>query len=94
MTRKPGRTRSERKAQGDSFTAAEKTIGIGVGVFLGSLFGMVLGVSMACFGLTMWLWLVLAATGAIAGGFIGRRFPFSLEKHAPAEMDAEEDAAV
>ncbi|MBB6431418.1 hypothetical protein [Algisphaera agarilytica] len=94
MTRRPGRTRSERKALGESFTVAEHSIGVGVGIFLGTLFGMSLGVSMACFGLTMWLWLVLAFAGAIAGGIVGRRFPFSLEKHAPSEVPVEEEPTV
>lgn len=79
MTTQAGTKRQYRKAQGPPFTFAERAIGIGTGVFLGALAGLALGIGLACFGLTMWLWLVLPLAGASIGGAIGCHFPFPLE---------------
>lgn len=79
MSKKTAEKRRFRKDQGRAFTVLERAIGVGVGVLLGAIAGLMFGVSLACFGLTMWLWLVLPVSGAAIGGAIGWKFPFPLD---------------
>ncbi|MEM8496353.1 MAG: hypothetical protein AAF663_13305 [Planctomycetota bacterium] len=88
---KAGEKRQHRKTQNDQFSWVERAIGIGVGCFLGGLVGLMFGIGLACFGLTMWLWLVLPLTGVSIGAAIGWNFPFPLDDRESSEA---EDPAV
>lgn len=84
---KAGAKRQQRKARHERFSLAERAIGIGVGCWLGGLAGLAFGIGLACFGLTMWLWLVLPVTGIAIGGAIGWRFPFPLDESGAPKVD-------
>ncbi|MEL7089463.1 MAG: hypothetical protein AAGL98_13660 [Planctomycetota bacterium] len=58
----------------------ERVFSVFVGAFLGGLVGLFLGIGLACFGLTMWLWLVIPLTTATIGGVIGIKKPIDLDE--------------
>ncbi|MEM7711575.1 MAG: hypothetical protein AAF264_12675 [Pseudomonadota bacterium] len=86
-------SRPGRRDRLQKYSRLERAIGIGFGCFLGALAGLMLGVGLACFGLTMWLWLVLPLVGATIGGAIGWNFPFSLATSSSRTDLIEEPAA-
>lgn len=57
----------------------ERVFSVFVGAFLGGLVGLFFGIGLACFGLTMWLWLVVPLTTATIGGLIGVKFPTRID---------------
>lgn len=50
-------------------------MGVVAGGFLGAIAGLFFGIVLACFGMTMWLWLVMPVVGAAAGLAVAWRLP-------------------